>query len=144
VRLVLGLFGADLCFAEGAKELVNAILDCFLQLPPVVQAFRLIKVPNVGTSNAWAWAGEMAASGIRKIVKSRSKAVRSAGWPAADHVEHGHRLRGDAAHHRADDRRHGVLVLTLIVIPAIYAVVKGISVRRNHVVSAQHVPEVIQ
>ena len=34
---------------------------------------------------------------------------RHHGRPAADHVEPRHRLRGDAAHRRADDRRHGVV-----------------------------------
>ena len=33
------------------------------------------------------------------------------GGPAADHVEPRHRRRGDAAHRRADDRRHGVVDL---------------------------------
>ena len=34
---------------------------------------------------------------------------RHHGRPAADHVEHRHRLGGHAAHRRADDRRHGVV-----------------------------------
>ena len=34
---------------------------------------------------------------------------RHHGRPAADHVEPRHRLGGDAAHRRADDRRHGVV-----------------------------------
>ena len=42
-----------------------------------------------------------------------------------------HRLGGDAAHRRADGRRHGQssTLLTLLVIPAIYALVKGWSLR---------------
>jgi hypothetical protein len=47
-------------------------------------------------------------------------------WAAADHVEPRHRRRGDATHRRTDDWRNGVVgLLTLIVIPAIYAGVKG-------------------
>ena len=40
----------------------------------------------------------------------------------------GRRIGGNAAHRRADDRRHGVLdALTLVVVPAIYALIKGIN-----------------
>ena len=34
---------------------------------------------------------------------------RHHGWSVAHHVEHRHRVGGDAAHRRADDRRHGVV-----------------------------------
>ena len=37
--------------------------------------------------------------------------LRHHGGAAADHVEPRHRRRGDAAHRRADDRRHGVVDL---------------------------------
>ncbi len=52
---------------------------------------------------------------------------RHHGRAAADPVEHRHRLRDHAAHRGADDRRHDLRrrLLTLIVIPAIFAIVKG-------------------
>ena len=49
-------------------------------------------------------------SGAVERVRPKMMTVcRHHGGPAADHVEPRHRRRGDAAHRRADDRRHGVV-----------------------------------
>jgi hypothetical protein len=57
--------------------------------------------------------------------------------PAADPLEHRHRRGGRAAHCRADDGRHAVVAVpTLVVIPAVYALVTTLGLKR-----ASAVPE---
>ena len=51
------------------------------------------------------------AGAVERVRPKMMTVGRHHGGPAADHVEPRHRLRGDAAHRRADDRRHGVVDL---------------------------------
>ena len=46
---------------------------------------------------------------VERVRPKMMTVCRHHGGAAADHVEPRHRRRGDAAHRRADDRRHGVI-----------------------------------